>query len=304
MREIKFGAVVPTEDFPQAKAAAQLAEQLGFYSISFPDHLFPPFGPQGRATPRMECYTMLTALAVVTNRVRLVPSVTPIGLRHPALLAKMITTIDHLSNGRFIVGLGAGWMQEEFEAHGYPFPSNAERAAQLAEGVRVMKALWTQDEPTFEGKYFRLNKAVNYPKPVQKPHPPILIGGHSRRALRLIAEEANIANITSATEAEKAVATLHQYLKEAGRAPDDVEISGFLTALPAADQAQADAARTKLLGGGRDSAQDMLMGTPEEMIAEIHSRIEKVGMTFFILRIASLQDMELIGKRVIPEFTR
>jgi probable F420-dependent oxidoreductase len=306
MREIKFGVVMPTEDFPQAKAAAQLAEKLGFFSISFPDHFWPPFGPLGRRTPRMECYTMLTALAVVTERVRLVPSVSPIGTRHPSMLAKMITSIDHISNGRFIVGIGSGSMPDEFEPFGYPCPPHKVRTEQLAEGIKVMKALWTQEEPSFAGQHFRLDKAANEPKPVQRPHPPILMGGGSRSLLRIAAEEANIANLLAPNleESAKRINTLKEFARAAGRDPEEIELSGFITVIPTVDAQRAAAVRLRLLGGGRQDRQDQLVGTVDEIKQGLAAHIEKLGMTYFILRIGSLEDLELFGTQIVPSFKR
>ena len=174
MHDIKFGLFLPTDDFAAAKRAALRAESEGFYSVSINDHFFTPLGPP--QTPQLECFTTLTAVAAVTNRVRLTPSVVAVSFRPPPLLAKITSTLDHVSNGRLVLGLGAGWQQSEYEAHGYPYPSNAERLAQLAETIQVLKAMWTQDEPTFHGQSFSIDKAYNHPRPLQQPHPPLMLG--------------------------------------------------------------------------------------------------------------------------------
>src|SRR5271170_7732038 len=125
MHGVKFGLFLPTGDFPKARAAAEWADRSGFYSISINDHFFSPLGTA--QTPQLECFSTLSALAAVTQNVRLVPAVTAIAFRTPAMLAKIASTLDHLSNGRLIMGLGAGWQRSEYDAHGYPYPSNAER---------------------------------------------------------------------------------------------------------------------------------------------------------------------------------
>ncbi len=136
MYDVKFGIFLPTHDFGKAKAAAESAEQQGFYSVSINDHFFPPMGPEQRKVPQLECYTTLSAIAALTKRVKLAPTVTAMSFRNPALLAKMTSTLDQISGGRFIAGLGSGWLRDEYDANGYPYPSNAERLDQLAEAIR------------------------------------------------------------------------------------------------------------------------------------------------------------------------
>src|ERR1700691_3102743 len=126
-REIQFGLFLPPGDFAKAKQAALDAEARGFYSVSINDHFYTPLGqPQ---TPQLECFTTLTAIAAVTSKVRLTPSVAAVSFRSPPMLAKIATTLDHVSNGRLILGLGAGWKRDEYEAHGYTYGNNAERLA-------------------------------------------------------------------------------------------------------------------------------------------------------------------------------
>lgn len=120
MHKLKFGLFLPTGDFAEAKAAALQAEQDGFYSVSTNDHFFSPLGTHD--TPQLECFTSLTAIAALTSKVFLAPSVAAASFRSPALLAKITSTLDHVSEGRFIMGLGAGWFDKEYAAHGYPFP--------------------------------------------------------------------------------------------------------------------------------------------------------------------------------------
>src|SRR5579864_6815449 len=141
--------------------------------------------------------TTLSAIAAVTKKVMLAPTVTAMSFRNPALLAKMTSTLDHISGGRFIAGLGSGWLRDEYDAAGYPYPSNAERLAQLAEGIEVLKAMWTQPEPTFSGRYFKIEKAYNFPQPVQKPHPPVMVGGGGSTLLKVAARHADIVNVAA-----------------------------------------------------------------------------------------------------------
>jgi probable F420-dependent oxidoreductase len=194
---VKFGLFLPTRDYPSAKAAALQAEAQGFYSVSLNDHFVSQDG--GPQTPQLECLSLLTAIAAVTERVRIVPSVVAASFRTPAMLAKATATIDHISGGRFVLGIGAGWNVAEYTAHGYPFPDTAERLDRLAETIEVVKAMWTQDEPTFHGRYFDIDHATSQPRPAQQPHPPIMIGGSSNHLLSIAARHADIVNMIPPT---------------------------------------------------------------------------------------------------------
>jgi alkanesulfonate monooxygenase SsuD/methylene tetrahydromethanopterin reductase-like flavin-dependent oxidoreductase (luciferase family) len=177
MRAIKFGLYLPTGDFARARRVAERAEKQGFYSLSINDHLY---SPMGERDPQLECFSTLSAIAAITTRVRLAPAVVAMSFRNPALLAKTASTLDCISNGRFIMGLGSGWQRTEYDAHGFPYPSPTERLAQLEDGINVLKAMWTQKEPAYHGRYFSVNNAYNNPRPVQKPYPPIMLGGSGK----------------------------------------------------------------------------------------------------------------------------
>src|SRR5262249_52978253 len=153
----------------------QEADELGFDTAFVFDHFMPVSAePSG---PCFEGWTLLSALAAQTKRVKVGALVTGNTYRYPAVLAKMAATVDHVSNGRLILGIGAGWFEQEHNAYGIPFPATSVRAQQLVEAVQVLKFLFTQEKSTFTGKYYQLKDAPFAPKTVQKPHPPILIGG-------------------------------------------------------------------------------------------------------------------------------
>lgn len=324
MNKVKFGLFLPTGDFAQARAAAEWADTHGFYSVSMNDHFFSPLGsPQ---TPQLECFTTLTAIAALTKRVRLTPSVVAASFRSPPLLAKITSTLDHVSNGRLTLGLGAGWKQDEYEAHGYPYPANAERLAQLGETVKVLKAMWTQEEPTFRGRYFTIDKAYNQPRPVQKPHPPLMLGGSGSGLLKIAAAEADIINIIppifngkdfindpvatlkfDTAELKRRIAMLHGFTQEAGRKPQDIEISGLVFLSMSKNTADAALQKTATLLGFPDLATACrapvaLMGTPDEVRRELKSRIDNTGMTYYIVAPISEESRELFAKEIMPEF--
>jgi alkanesulfonate monooxygenase SsuD/methylene tetrahydromethanopterin reductase-like flavin-dependent oxidoreductase (luciferase family) len=175
---MRFGVTVyqpgPYEDL---LAFWKDADRLGFDSAFLFDHLMPPARGDARAERCMEAWSLLSALAVATSRLRLGVLVTANTFRHPALVAKMAATVDQVSKGRLIIGLGAGWMPREHAAYGIPFYTPSERAKRLAEAVKVVKLLLTQEHSTFSGRYYTLKDAPCEPKGVQNPHPPMLVGG-------------------------------------------------------------------------------------------------------------------------------
>jgi probable F420-dependent oxidoreductase len=213
---------------------AAAAEQRGVASLWVSDHvIFPrtatgnyPGGrfPHPPDKPYLEPAALLAAAAVCTTRARLGSSVFILGHRHPVVMAKMLTTIDALSEGRLIVGVGVGWWKEELEILGAPFHR---RGRQADEALRVFKALWTQDNPAFDGEFFRFRDIGFAPKPVQKPHPPIWVGGDSPGAFRRVAELGDGWHATSKTPAQFAEAlTRLRAAADAGRRPfESIELS-------------------------------------------------------------------------------
>ena len=327
MRPIKFGLFLPTDDFPKARAAAEWADANGFYSVSINDHFFSPLGsPQ---VPQLECFSTLSAIASITKKIRLVPAVVASSFRSPPMLAKITSTLDHLSGGRLVLGIGSGWQRSEYDAHGYPYPSNVERLEQLHDAIKLIKAMWTQEEPTYRGRFFSVTKAYNNPRPVQKPHPPIMVGGSGSKLLRISAAEAQIANLippiingkdfaqdpAAAVKFDKnnlkqRIQTLRRLTTESGREADAVEISGLAMLRLSHSKSDIEAAARQTasaMGFPNEEAVRnspvLLMGTPEEVKREMRSRIEELGMTYFIVFPASAESRELFVKEVMPEFT-
>ena len=216
----QFGLQIPSFTFPTrpednvfevAREITTRAETLGFDSVWLMDHLFqiPVVAPE--TDPILECWTGLAGLAACTQRVRLGTMVAAAGFRPPSLLAKMTSTIDVISGGRLIVGLGAGWCDWEHNAYGLPFPSLGERMERLEETIQILQAMWRDERASFAGKHFQVEGAVNGPKPIQKPHPPILIGGSGAKVtLRLTAQYAQLHNLGAgdATECAKVLDVL------------------------------------------------------------------------------------------------
>lgn len=328
MHQVKFGLFLPTGDFPKARAAAEWADANGFYSVSINDHFFSPLGaPQ---TPQLECFSTLSAIAALTKNVRLTPAVTAVSFRNPAMLAKITSTLDHLSGGRLIFGVGSGWQQSEYDAHGYPYPSNLERIDQLADAIKLIKAMWTEETPTYRGKYFSVEKAYNNPRPIQKPHPPIMIGGSGKKILELVAEQAQLINMIppivngkdfvqdpaaavkfTKDVLKRKIASLRELLKARGRAADSVELSVISMVSISRSKSDAEAALKRTADGmgfpNIEAARNspvLLSGTPDEVRRELRNRIEEIGTTYYIVFPSTPEAGELLVKEIMPEFAR
>jgi F420-dependent oxidoreductase-like protein len=194
------------------------AELLGFSSVWTCDHFFKDV--DSVSVNSLEAWTLLTALAAKTSRMKLGVLATCNSYRPPSLLAKIAATLDMISNGRLIFGIGAGWKKAEYEAYGYDFPSITERFDRLEEALQVIIGLWTKDRVSFDGKYYTLKDAVFAPKPVQKPYPPILIGGHGeRRTLKLVAKYGDMSNFSpwGTERLERLLRVLKSHCTDEGR---------------------------------------------------------------------------------------
>jgi len=205
---------------------AERVESLGLDSLWRSDHFFSLSGHPER--PALECWTSLTALAQRTQRIRFGPLVSPMTFRHPALLARMAAAVDGLSDGRLVLGVGAGWNEAEHAAFGISLPPLKERFDRLEEGIAVIKALWTGGPVDLDGRYYPLHHASAFPRPVQQPAPPLLIGGDGEvRLLRIVAEHADEWNSHApGPEAYRAKrARLEEHCRAVGRDPNAIHRS-------------------------------------------------------------------------------
>jgi F420-dependent oxidoreductase-like protein len=194
----------------------QVADESGYDSVWLPDHLIT--APPSQAM-LFESWTMAAALARDTKRIRIGQLVTGNSYRNPALQAKMASTLDVLSHGRFTFGIGAGWYEPDYRAYGYEFPAGPERLRQLQEAVQVILAMWTQEEATFEGKYYQIQGAINQPKGVQQPHIPLMIAGSGEQVtLKIVARYADACNLQgNLAMLEHKFAVLKQHCEAIGR---------------------------------------------------------------------------------------
>jgi F420-dependent oxidoreductase-like protein len=307
---VRFGIQTPQEGVAYDALAAHWreADALGFDSIWVDDHFYAVVRPQHE--PQMESWTLLAALARETQRIGIGILVTCNSYRSPALVAKMAATVDVLSGGRLIHGMGSGWFQSEYEGYGYEFPPVPVRLAQLDESLRLQKLLFTEERPSFSGKWYRLQEAWCSPKPIQKPHPPILIGGGGERVLlRLVARHADIWNNGGdLAEFRKKLEVLRGHCATERRDYDAIEKSWFGNVIVDADGARARARLERVAGAWGMAPEQMaaraLAGTPEEVVARVREYVA-LGVTHFIGmfgRVEDLRSTRLFAERVLPHF--
>src|SRR5437773_8875639 len=207
----------PVEAYETLTRVARTADEVGFESVWLVDHFHTI--PQLSQEVTFECWTTTAAVARDTKRIRVGQLVTCNGYRNPALLAKMAITVDVLSHGRLNFGIGAGWYEHEYRAYGYDYPDTPQRLRYLREAVQVIRAMWTQEEAVFEGKYYQVRGAINQPKGVQKPHIPLLIGGSGEKVtLKLVAQYGDACNVSGDLETIKQkLAVLKDHCETVGR---------------------------------------------------------------------------------------
>jgi F420-dependent oxidoreductase-like protein len=226
--KVRFGIQTPPQHVTYSELVSvwQEADELGFDTAFLFDHFIPIYSDP--AGPCFEGWTLLSALAAQTKRVKVGLLVTSNTYRNPAVLAKMAATVDHVSQGRLILGIGAGWFELEHTAYGIPFSTNGGRAKRLGEALEVMKLLFTQEKSNYSGKYYQLKDAPFQPRTVQKPHPPILIGGQGPKLiLPIIARHADIWHLRvreiEPEHVKKLCATFDDMCRKIGRNPAEIE---------------------------------------------------------------------------------
>jgi alkanesulfonate monooxygenase SsuD/methylene tetrahydromethanopterin reductase-like flavin-dependent oxidoreductase (luciferase family) len=271
----RFGIhTLQTTSWPSLRYRWKWLEELGFDSLWLPDHFFLK---SGRHTPMFEAWTLLAGLALETQRVRIGTLVSSNTFRHPALLAKQAVTVDHLSNGRLELGIGTGWFKEEHEAFGIPFPDAGELVSRFEDSVRLLDNYLSNDETSLAGTFFQLDRVHNSPRSVQRPRPPLLMGAHRPRMLRLAARYADTWNSYGRPDELK---HRNQALTEAcemiGRSPDAVRRSVFFSPLQSPDEqpwASTDAFQSYVGRHTEVGMQDFIFQLPESTAAKVVEQI-------------------------------
>jgi len=301
---VEFGLFSPQAgmSYQALLERATLLEKLGYHSMWLVDHMWT------RAMPdlnHLECMAALSALAARTEELRLGVMVLCHSYRNPALLAKSLCTIDEISNGRLEVGMGAGWMEEEYRAYGYEFPPIAVRLKQLEETLQILKAMFTDKRTNFEGRYHRVTDAPNNPKPIQKPHPPITVGGSGEKVmLRLVARYADRWNIPSGYRSlDDKLLALKGHCQAVGRDFNTIEISEQLLVCIGRSEEEVEQ-KWKLAKGLKPFVYTGIKGTPPQIIEALNQRVDKgIKMfTIFFSDFAPPETIELFAREVMPAF--
>ena len=259
---------------------AQTAEAAGFDRISVMDHFFQiqMIGPPEREM--LEAYTTLGYVAAKTSAIKLLTVVTGVIYRQPALLAKAMSTLDVLSGGRAMLGIGAAWNEEEARGLGFPFPPLGERFERLEETLQIVLQMWSDDDGPYHGHHYHLERTLNSPQPLQRPHPPILIGGSGeRKTLRLVAQYADACNLFGSPDVGHKLDVLRSHCERLGRDYDSIE----KTVITTFDVGENGELTHELL--------DRVRGFSALGIHEVHGTLRHVS------RIAPI---EAIGREVIP----
>ncbi len=289
--------------FEELKRKAQWAEAHGYTWFSVMDHLIQIPGVGLPDEPFMESWTVLSALAAVTERIRLATLVTSVAYRNPALLAKMAAGVDIISHGRLTFGFGAGWYFQEYGQYGYVFPERpAIRIRQMEEAVRLIKTMWVEPHATFHGKYFHVEDAILEPKPVQKPHPPIMIGGSGEQlTLRALARVGDACNLFGDPDTVKhKLDVLRQHCESVGRDYNSIERTNLTSLLLARDETALQARRQQL--GVPDPFRGYALTVPQAI--DLVGRFQDAGSQRFICSFYrnDWESMELLAGDVMPHF--
>ena len=258
------------------------ADDAGFDLVGVGDHVWQGPHAGGPEQPQLECFTTLGAIAAYTKRVRVAPVVAGVIFRQPALLAKAVTTLDVLSGGRAVLGIGAGWYEDEATGMGFAFPPLKQRFEMVEEALQVCLKLWAGergDEGAFEGAHYRLERALNLPQSLTRPHPPIMIGGDGKKTLRLVARYGDACNIYPGPGFEEKLELLRGFCAEEGRDYEAIEKTGIFPFAVGDD------------GSGVGELTEELGRLAE---AGIQTAIGIVGGT------DPLRQVEIIGEKVIP----
>jgi F420-dependent oxidoreductase-like protein len=298
---------IPDPEGKWAKAVeiATLAEELGYDSLWVYDHFHNVPRPAHEAV--FECWTTLAAISQRTSRIRLGQMVGCNSYRQPSLLAKITSTLDVISGGRLDWGIGAGWYENEYQGYGYEFSSPRVRIGMLREAVEIVRSMWTEPETTYDGRYYHLRRANCDPKPLQRPHPPVLIGGGGEQlTLRVVARLADRSNFGGKPhEFAHKCEVLKQHCKEVGRDYDEIEKTMSGEVFVRETEAELVAAGSKSLWGEplESWREGNLVGTPDQVAEKIQRYVE-LGCTSFMPWCSdypSDETVRLLAAKVIPQ---
>jgi F420-dependent oxidoreductase-like protein len=289
---VQLGVHVPNFTYPGGPPTladdltriAQTVDDGGFAMLSVMDHVWQIRGVGPLEHEMLEAYTTLGYLAARTEKVKLLAWVTAAVYREPGMLAKCMSTLDVLSHGRSWLGIGAGWNQEEAVGLGLPFPPTAERFERLEETVQIFLQMCSDDDGPYEGRHYKLARTLNSPQPLQRPHPPILIGGGGeKKTLRLVAQYAQACNLFLSPDLQRKLDILRAHCADVGRDYDEIQKTVMMTLDPGPDGAKVD------------SLVEQLRSLAALGVAHVQGQVPEV---------ATIRPLELLAERVIPEAVR
>ncbi len=285
---MRIGLHLPNFSYPGGPPAlaadltriAAAAEDAGFARLSVMDHVFQIQTVGNPEMDMLEAYTTLGFLAARTSRVDLLAWVTAVTYRDPGLLAKAVTTLDVLSEGRAMLGIGAAWNEEESRGLGLFFPPTAERFERLEETLQICLQMWRGDESGYRGKHYTLERTLNSPQALRRPHPPILIGGGGeKKTLRLVAQYAQACNLFGGPDVAHKLDVLRAHCDDLGRDYDEIEKTVMMPLDPAPD-------------GSVDALLQRLRAMADLGVQHVQSRLQDVY---------TLRPIEILGEKVVPE---
>jgi F420-dependent oxidoreductase-like protein len=323
MKPIRVGLTLPQgwlDEFPDnnaynqflfSKSVALKAEQLGYDAGYVYDHFIPYYGDK-RTLPFFEAYTLLSAIAAITTKLRIGQVVTCNSYRSPSLLAKMSSTLDAISDGRLEFGIGAGWFEYEYNSYGYPFDSASTRIEQLDESITIIKKMWQKEKSSFKGKHYSIKNAICSPKPIQNPHPPIMVGGSGQKLIAVAAKHATRYNHPFGTPEilQSKIEMLKIQCKKIKRNFNDIENSVLLRVLVGKDKDDIKQIVTQLKKKNESisefimrSKDSIALGTPDEVIEYLQKYVN-IGISYFIVNFIGLSNtlemLSLFSKKVRP----
>ena len=302
-----------------------LAEALGFSAVFVPDHyVFEALGTLQTDLPAYEMSLVMATLAQRTRTIRIGSHVACVLFRHPAMLARLFAQVDEASGGRLIAGIGAGWTRAEFTMMGLPFPPVGERLAMLDEAVAVLRGLWSGEPFSFAGRHYQLTDAICLPRPAQRPHPPLMLGGSGNGILRRAGTWADIVHMAPAIGAAGTttidtvsafsdaalgdkLARVRAAEAAAGRAPGSVRFASTVFTYALTDSAAATRGLADGLGQMFGLAPEdvlrhpvVLIGTPDEMVAELRRRERTYHLELLAINFASADQLRTFGEQILP----
>jgi F420-dependent oxidoreductase-like protein len=285
---LKIGLQIPDFTWPGGPArlgadlatVARTADDAGFEMVAVMDHFFQIRGVGPPEHEMLEAYTTLGYLAAHTSRAKLATLVTGAIYRYPGLLAKIVTTLDVLSGGRAWLGVGAGWNEEESRGLGFPFPPVAERFERLEETIQICLQMWRGDETPYRGKYYQLERPLNSPQALSKPHPPIMIGGSGeKKTLRLVARYGQACNLFPGPDLAHKLDVLREHCEREGRDYEEIEKTCYFV-FDVGENGEKAGAVVDQLGGLAGLGFGMAVGQ--------------------VVNVSQVTPLEVIGSQVIP----